>query len=50
MSVTIIYTLISVAFSLGLGLAFALLLQRENRFNTALRVLLIFPYAVSPAL
>ncbi len=50
MSVTLIYTLISVGFSLGLGLAFALLLQRENRINTAIRVLLIFPYAVSPAL
>ena len=48
--VTLIYSLISVAFSLGLGLTFALLLQRENRFNTAIRVLLIFPYAVSPAL
>ena len=50
MIVTVLYTALSVGLSLGLGLAFALLLQRENRFNTAIRVMLIFPYAVSPAL
>jgi len=48
--VTIVYTFLSVFLSVFLGLLFALYLQREGKFNTLLKSMLIFPFAISPAL
>ena len=49
--VTIIFTAISVTLSVGVGLAIALLLhQQKGKFSDFLKVLLILPFAVSPAL
>lgn len=48
--VTIAFTVISVVLSLVIGLMIALLVQRPGRMNTALKTLLIFPFAVSAAL
>jgi multiple sugar transport system permease protein len=48
--VSVNYTLIAVIFSVSLGLAIALLLQKASRLHTFVKVLLIFPFAVSPAL
>ena len=50
MIVSVNYTFIAVIFSVSLGLAIALLLQKGSRLHTAVKVLLIFPFAVSPAL
>jgi multiple sugar transport system permease protein len=44
------YTVLAVALSVGVGLAIALLLQKASRIHTVVKVLLIFPFAVSPAL
>ncbi|MCP4166244.1 MAG: sugar ABC transporter permease [Chloroflexi bacterium] len=49
-SVTLTFTIISVALSVILGLAFALLLQKPSRLNTVTKTLLIFPFAVAPIL
>lgn len=48
--VTIIFTVISVLLTIVIGLGIALVLQRTSRFNTFLKTMLIFPFAVSPAL
>ena len=48
--VSLNYTFIAVVFSVSLGLAIALLLQQGSRLHTFVKVLLIFPFAVSPAL
>lgn len=49
-TVTLEYTALSVALSVVLGLAMALLLQKPSRVNSVVKTLLIFPFAVSPAL
>jgi len=48
--VTLEFTFISVTLSILLALAIALVLQKESRIHTIAKVLLIFPFAVSPAL
>lgn len=48
--VTAIYTIISVAMTIILGLGIALILFKPTRMNKIVRSALIFPYAVSPAL
>jgi len=48
--VTLEYTVISVVLSLVVGLAMALILQKRTRLNQFVRLFLIFPFAVSPAL
>lgn len=48
--VSVNYTIIAVVFSVSIGLAIALLLQKASRLHTLIKVLLIFPFAVSPAL
>ena len=48
--VSINYTILAVVLSVSLGLAIALLLQKSSRLHTFVKVLLIFPFAVSPAL
>jgi len=45
-----VYTIISVSLSVGIGLAIAMLLQKPSRINQILKMSLIFPFAVSPAL
>jgi len=49
-NVTVTFTVVSVVLSVIIGLAIALVLQKPGRFNTFLKTLLIFPFAVSPAL
>jgi multiple sugar transport system permease protein len=49
-AVTLQYTALSVALTLVLGLGMALILQKRTFLNTVIRTLLIFPFAVSPAL
>lgn len=49
-TVTIRFTVISVSMSIVLGLAMALLLNRPGRFANLLKTLLIFPFAMAPAL
>ena len=48
--VSLNYTFIAVVFSVALGLGIALLLQKASRLHTFVKILLIFPFAVSPAL
>ncbi len=48
--VTVIFAVLSVALSLVLGLAMALLLNKKGWRYTAVKSLLLFPFAVSPAL
>ncbi|MBC7811383.1 MAG: sugar ABC transporter permease [Burkholderiales bacterium] len=48
--VTIEFTILSVALSVLIGLGIALILQKESRLHTIVKILLIFPFAVSPAL
>lgn len=48
--VTLQYTALSVALTLVLGLGMAVILQKRSFLNTVIRTLLIFPFAVSPAL
>lgn len=48
--VTTKFTIISVAMSIVLGLAIALFLNRPGRFAGWMKTLLIFPYAIAPAL
>lgn len=48
--VTLIFTLVSVLLTIVLGLGMALVLQKPGRMNTLIKTLLIFPFAVSPAL
>lgn len=48
--VSINYTAVAVVAAVALGLGIALLLQKASRLHTFVKVLLIFPFAVSPAL
>jgi len=48
--VTVVFTIISVLLTLVLGLGMALILQKPGRVNMFIKTLLIFPFAVSPAL
>ena len=48
--VTASYTAMTVTMSVVIGLAMAMLLQRPSRTNMVIKALLIFPFAVSPAL
>ena len=50
LEVTFWFTVISVALSVILGLLIAMLVQRRGRLHTLTKILLIFPFAVSPAL
>jgi len=45
-----IYVFISVMLSVIFGLTMALLLQKPGKLNTVIKVMLIFPFAISPAL
>ncbi|MEI6504051.1 MAG: sugar ABC transporter permease, partial [Armatimonadota bacterium] len=48
--VTVEFTILSVAMTIVLGLAIALILQKRTRLNLLVRSILIFPYAVSAVL
>ncbi|MDQ2999323.1 MAG: sugar ABC transporter permease, partial [Chloroflexota bacterium] len=48
--VTLIFTVLSVTLSLVLGLAIALLLNKRGWRYTAVKSMLLFPFAISPAL
>ncbi len=48
--VTIAFTILSVGITVLIGLIMALILQKPGRFNMFITTLLIFPFAVSPAL
>ncbi len=50
MNVTFWFTVLSVALSVVIGLAIALMVQRPGRLQTLTKISLIFPFAVSPAL
>jgi multiple sugar transport system permease protein len=50
LEVTFWFTVVSVVLSVVIGLAIALLVQKEGRLHTATKIILIFPFAVSPAL
>lgn len=49
-AITFNYTVLSVAMTIVLGLAVALILQKPTRVNLMVRSVLIFPYAVSAVL
>lgn len=49
-AITFNYTVLSVAMTIVLGLAVALILQKPTRINLMVRSVLIFPYAVSAVL
>jgi ABC-type sugar transport system permease subunit len=44
---TIIFTLFTVVFSNGLGLAFALLISKTTRYNSILRTIIFMPFCLS---
>jgi len=48
--VTLEYTTLSVVLSLIVGLGMAMILQKRTKLNLFVRLFLIFPFAVSPAL
>lgn len=48
--VTIVFTVISVGLTIVLGMGMALILFKRSRMNIFIRSMLIFPFAVSPAL
>ncbi|MEO1440086.1 MAG: sugar ABC transporter permease, partial [Chloroflexota bacterium] len=50
LNVTFWFTVLSVLLSVVIGLAIAILVQRQGRLQTLTKILLIFPFAVSPAL
>ncbi|MEM6280857.1 MAG: sugar ABC transporter permease [Chloroflexota bacterium] len=50
LNVTFWFTVLSVVLSVVIGLAIAIMVQREGRLHTLTKILLIFPFAVSPAL
>ncbi|MCY3796197.1 MAG: sugar ABC transporter permease [Chloroflexi bacterium] len=50
LEVTFWFTVISVALSVVIGLGIAVIVQKGGRLHTLTKVLLIFPFAVSPAL
>jgi multiple sugar transport system permease protein len=49
-SVSLLYTVLTVGLELLLGLGIALLLQRQNAFNNALSVALMLPLMIAPAI
>lgn len=48
--VTALFTIVSVVMTIVVGLGMALILQKQTKLNAFIRTLLIFPFAVSPAL
>lgn len=48
--VTVFFTFVSVGLSMVIGLTIALILERVTRLNTFMKSLLIFPFAMAPAL
>ncbi len=48
--VTGLFTIISVLLSILIGLGIALILERASKLNTLMKSLLIFPFAMAPAL
>jgi multiple sugar transport system permease protein len=50
LNVTFWFTVLSVVLSVVIGLSIAILVQKEGKLQTLTKVLLIFPFAVSPAL
>ena len=50
LNVTFWFTVLSVALSVGIGLFIAVIVQKGGILHTLTKVLLIFPFAVSPAL
>ena len=50
LNVTFWFTVLSVALSVGIGLFIAVIVQKGGLLHTLTKVLLIFPFAVSPAL
>lgn len=50
LNVTFWFTVLSVVLSVVIGLAIAIMVQKQGRLQTATKVMLIFPFAVSPAL
>ncbi len=50
LNVTFWFTVLSVVLSVVIGLAIAMLVQKGGKLHTLTKVLLIFPFAVSPAL
>ncbi len=48
--VTIVFTVISVVLSMVIGLAIAIILERATKLNIFVKSLLIFPFAMAPAL
>jgi len=48
--VTGLFTIISVILSIIIGLGIALILERASKLNTLMKSLLIFPFAMAPAL
>ncbi len=48
--VTIVFTVISVVLSMVIGLAIAIILERATKLNIFMKSLLIFPFAMAPAL
>jgi len=48
--VTVVFTVISVVLSMAIGLGIALILERATKLNTFMKSLLIFPFAMAPAL
>ena len=49
-TVTLVFTVLSVTLSLVLGMAMALLLNKRGRRYTIIKSMLLFPFAISPAL
>jgi multiple sugar transport system permease protein len=45
-----VFTVISVVLSMAIGLGIALVLERATKLNTLMKSLLIFPFAMAPAL
>ena len=50
LNVTFWFTIISVGLSVVIGLFIAVVVQKQGRLQTLTKILLIFPFAVSPAL
>ena len=48
--VTIVFTVISVVLSMLIGLAIAIILEKATKLNIFMKSLLIFPFAMAPAL
>ena len=48
--VTLIFTVLSVVFSVGIGLGIAVALNRASRLTSLTKALLILPFAIAPAL